>query len=441
MPENKSYSDALAISEEFFELYDRMIGSVDIPTVLQEVADVVCKDINSQRASVYLVKKDTNELEAVAVTGKVAKIIRIPIAKTSLAGFCAATGQSFVIPDAYGDLSVIDPQLRFDHTWDKINDFRTKDVMCAPAVFKGELLGVVQGINSKGEPFGGHDLESLKSVSRLVGYSLYHARLYNDLATMKELEKQKAEFVRVMVHELKSPISGARMLISALEQIQGEDSQAAGMTRKVGARMDHMLDLITDMLEFAKVKSGEPMGEITVVDVTECTKKICTRYVSDAEQKNLGIDTAFPDSPLGVRIDTRGYEMVVSNLLSNAIKYTTEGAVKFSLSQQDSMIKLAVTDTGIGIPEKDIPKLFKEFYRASNAKSQQIPGSGVGLSGVKSIVERFGGRLELESKENVGSTFYVYLPISEIGGGGEAATGVGVFESDKSQTTDKSFTK
>ena len=82
MTDDKTCSDPLTVSEGFFELYDRMIGSVDIPTVLQEVADVVCKDINSQRASVYLVKKDTNELQAVAVTGNVAKIIQIPIAKS-----------------------------------------------------------------------------------------------------------------------------------------------------------------------------------------------------------------------------------------------------------------------------------------------------------------------------------------------------------------------
>ena len=416
MADDNSCSDPLAVGEGFFELYDRMIGSVDIPTVLQEVADVVCKDINSQRASVYLVKQDTNELEAVAVTGNVAKIIQIPISKTSLAGFCAATGRSFVVPDAYGDLSSIDPQLHFDHRWDEINNFRTKDVMCAPAIFKDELLGVVQGVNSKGKPFSSSDLDSLKSVSRLVGYSLYHARLYNDLATMKELEKQKAEFVRVMVHELKSPVAGARMLVSALEEVQKDNSQASTMVQKVGDRMDQMLDLITDMLEFAKVKSGEPLGEITVVDVAEQTEEICNRYIGQAQQKKLGIDVTLSDSPMGVRIDIRGYQMIVSNLLSNAIKYTTEGSVKLSLTPHDSKVLLAVTDTGIGIPEKDIPKLFKEFYRASNAKSQQIPGSGVGLSGVKSIVERFGGRMELQSSENVGSTFYVYLPLSETVG-------------------------
>jgi signal transduction histidine kinase len=114
---------------------------------------------------------------------------------------------------------------------------------------------------------------------------------------------------------------------------------------------------------------------------------------------------------LPVRFDSQGYHLILSNLVSNSVKYTSEGFVKVSLKRQDTWAVVEVTDSGIGIPEADIPSLFKEFFRASNAKRQKIQGTGVGLAGVKHIVERFGGELELQSRENEGTTFIVHLPL------------------------------
>ena len=131
----------------------------------------------------------------------------MPIREDSLAGFCAVTGRSFVVPDAYGDLTGVDPRLRFDQRWDRLNGFRTRDVMCGPAALNGERVGVMQAVNSRGAAFGEPDLPTLDVVCRLIGYALYHARRYDDLATMKRLEKEKAQFMRVMVHELKSPVA------------------------------------------------------------------------------------------------------------------------------------------------------------------------------------------------------------------------------------------
>ncbi len=411
MSNDASYYDALAVSEQFFELYDEMLGEVDIPKVLRGVADVVCRDIHSQRATVYLVRPDTQELESVALIGNVDRVIRIPISETSLAGFCAKSGQSFLVPDAYDDLSSIDPKLKFDRSWDEVNNFRTKDVMCAPAVFKGEVLGVVQAINSRAESFSDRDLESLKGVSRLVGYSLYHARLYDDLVSMKQLEKEKAQFARVMVHELKSPVAASKMLIDVLKMQNKDNPKVSDIVGKVANRMDQLIALIQDLLEFAKIRSGEPMGEVEVLDIVEQTKNISQQYVEQARQKGLEINIALDSEPLNVRIDSKGYQMVVSNLLSNAVKYTAEGLVELGLSKEDSHAVLVVKDSGIGIPKKDIPRMFNEFFRASNAKQNRIPGSGVGLSGVKAIVERFGGQMEMDSEENVGSTFSVRLPL------------------------------
>ena len=410
---------------DLFDLYDRMIGEVDLPAVLRDVADVVCGDLLAERASIYLIDTSTQELVSAAVVGNVARTIRVPIRDDSLAGYCALTARAFVVPDAYGDLSGIDPRLRFDRRWDEMNDFRTRDVMCAPAVFKGDVLGVVQVINRSDRPFCEDDLEPLQAVSRLIGYALYHARLYDDLATLKRLDQEKANFMRIMVHELKSPVSAAKMMADALIGAHGEaHPKVADITGRIAGRMDQLGALIQDILSLAKVKSGDPLGDVRAIDLAVETREGCEAYREQADAKGLALTVDLPDAPLIVRFDSQGLRLVLSNLVSNAMKYTAEGSVTVALRADDGQAVLQVTDTGMGIPEADIPRLFREFFRASNAKKSRIPGSGVGLSGVKQMVERFGGTMELASRENEGSTFTVRLPISEDEVAGGSGSGM-----------------
>jgi signal transduction histidine kinase len=397
--------------EYLFALYDRMIGDPDIPSVLQNVAEVVRQDLGAERATVYLIDESTQELEAAAIIGNVARTIRIPIQESSLAGYCALTGRAFVVDDAYQDLSYIDPKLRFDRFWDKLNQFRTRDVLCAPALFKGKVMGVVQVLNSREGTFDQANLRWLQHIARLIGYALYHAKLHNDIATLKQLETEKAKFMRVMVHELKSPVATTKMLADTYRQFHNVHPKMDALTAKVSDRMTQLQDLITGLLELSKVKSGEPLGEITVLDLAILTTEVAQEYQDQARQKGLEMTVDVPETPLEIRFDQQGCQLVLSNLISNAIKYTASGSVRIHLTREESWAVLEVADSGIGIPEKDIPKMFQEFFRASNAKTNRIQGSGVGLAGAKNLVDRFGGQLELTSRENEGSTFTVRLAL------------------------------
>ncbi len=393
-----------------FDLYDRMLGNVHIPTVLRDVADVLCQDLSAERASVYLVDMATQELESVAVIGNVAQTIRVPIRESSLAGYCAVSGRSFLVPDAYGDLGQIDTKLEFDRSWDEINAFRTRDVMCAPAMFKDRLMGVAQVINSTEGSFNQDDLQQLTTVARLIGYALYHACLYDDLATLKQLDKDKAQFMRVMVHELKSPVAASRMMIDLLEGQTFNDPRLDSMPARIARRLNQMGELISDILVLAKVKSGDPLGDIGVLDLGDLARQACRDYRGQADAKELAMIVDLPSAPVPVRIDSQGCKLALSNLVSNAVKYTQAGSVRVSLASAEGWAELSVADSGIGIPERDVPKLFAEFFRASNAKRSGVPGSGVGLSAAKGLVERFGGTVSLETVENEGSTFTVRLP-------------------------------
>jgi signal transduction histidine kinase len=411
-PQNENYFYELAVHGCLFELYDQMLGEVNIVNVLHRTTEVVRQVLNAERATAYLVRKDTQELESAVIIGNVSRTIRVPVREDSLAGFCALTGKSFVIPDAYGDLSSVDPRLRFDRSWDKLNRFRTRDVMCAPAVFRDEVLGVVQVINSRGRTFRETDLLPLQSVARFVAYALYHAQLYDELATVKGLEREKAEFMRIMVHELRSPVTASRMLAAALlKRGSIEDPQIVSGLAKIQGCMEQLLILVEDILHLSRIKAGSPLSEIVVCDLAAKTRDGCENYRQKAEAKELSLVIDVPEAPVLVRIDLQGYYFILSNLVSNAVKYTLAGSVDVILRRAEPWAVLEVRDTGIGIPKDEIPKLFTEFFRATNARLSQMAGTGVGLAGVKELVERFGGELELASEEGDGSVFTVRLPL------------------------------
>ena len=412
-PENDIDFHRLVVHGQLFELYDQMLGEVDIVQVLHHTTQVVRRVLQAERATTYLVRTETQELVSTAIIGNVSRTIRVPIREDSLAGFCALTGRSFAIPDAYGDLSFVDPKLRFDRSWDKDNQYRTRDVMCAPAIFKGELLGVVQVINCTQRPFSEADLLPLQSVSHFVAYALYHAKVRDELATLKCLEREKAEFMRILMHELRAPVGASKSMAAALRYMHQEDENLNWVLGRIEARMDELLSLVNDILGLSQIKAGRPLGDIAVYDLADETRADCEPYLDEATAKDLSLSLDLAASPVPVRIDLQAYHLILSNLVSNAIKYTPAGSIQILLHKQEPWAVLRVKDTGIGIPEEQIGQIFTEFFRASNARRSEIPGTGVGLAGVKELVERFDGHLELASVENQGSTFTVRLPLFE----------------------------
>ena len=400
----------LVVHGQLFELYDQMLGEVDLVRVLQHTTQVVRQVLEAERATTYLVRPDTQELVSTAIVGNVSRTIRVPIREDSLAGYCALTGRSFVIPDAYGDLGSIDPRLRFDRSWDERNQFRTRDVMCAPAAFKGELMGVIQVINGRRRPFCETDLLPLQSVSRFVAYALYHARVHDELVTLKGLEREKAEFMRILVHELRAPVGASKSLAAVLRYVNRENAELNSVLGRNEGRMDELLTLVDDILSLSQIKAGRPLGEIAVYDLVTETRTGCEPYLDEAKAKGLSLNFDLAASPVPVRIDLQAYQLILSNLVSNAIKYTPAGSIQVQLQAHGGWCVLRVKDTGMGIPEAEISQVSDEFYRASNARRSRIPGTGVGLAGAKELVERFDGELEVMSQENRGTTFTVRLP-------------------------------
>lgn len=401
--------------EQLFKLYDYLLGETSLTDVLNDIGMKISGMFSAEDSSIFLLRPENQQLEARALVHQVMRQIQVPQDHSSLAGHCAITGESFIVPDAYGDLSFLDARVRFDRSWDEIHGFRTRDIMCAPAIFKNQVVGVLQVLNRRDGQFCPQDLEALSNVGRVVGYSLYHAHLYDNLSNMKQMQRERARVMSVMVHELKSPLAAARVMLQAISYDALEENEKPDYLKRIVSRLDSMQQMIKDSLEFAQVESGEALGEIGIYDLNAIVEQLVEDYRTHAEVKGLKFVMQTTSEPLPVRFDQRGLQLVASNLISNAVKYTETGSVTVTTRKSTEGIALDVTDTGIGIPEADIRKLFQEFYRASNARNSSIEGTGVGLASVKHIVERFGGELRLHTVENAGSTFTVIFPVPVSG--------------------------
>lgn len=401
----------MAAEGSLFELYDQMLGEVDISKIFEKTTTVVKQIFDAERATIFRVFPETQELESIFIVGNVARKIRVPITEKSLAGYCAFSRKSFIVADAYSDLSYINPNLVFDDSWDKINNYKTKDVMCAPILFKGKLVGVVQVINSRTIPIHERNLPLLESIARFLAYSLYHTYIYEELKSLKYLEKEKAEFMRVIVEGFGNPLADSKEVVSDLKKSSKENKDLLLGLDKIEHRLSELSQLLKDVGYLSRVKSGNPFSDVVDFDLRIDADLIFNNFLDSAELNEVEMVISKPDSPLMVRLDRQAFHLILSNILSNAVKYSEGGNVKLNLFSNQSQVSIVVEDTGIGIPSDEIPNLFKEFARASNAKQSGIEGTGVGLVIVKELTERFRGEIELESSLNEGTTVTVRFPL------------------------------
>jgi two-component system phosphate regulon sensor histidine kinase PhoR len=230
-------------------------------------------------------------------------------------------------------------------------------------------------------------------------------------AGLRQQQQELAESVLLLVHELRTPVAASKALAASLRYVNKHDSQVNEVLGRIETRMDQLLALVNDILILAEAKAGDPRGEECTVDLVEETAAICEPQLEQAADKGLAMTLDLPGDPVHGRLAPRAYHLILSNLLSNAVKYTPAGSVHVRLWQEGAWVYVQVTDTGIGIPASEVPKLCQEFYRATNARRSRLPGSGLGLAGAEMMLRRYGGALTVRSVEGEGSSFTARMPI------------------------------
>lgn len=235
---------------------------------------------------------------------------------------------------------------------------------------------------------------------------------------LQQLDQMKTDFVTVATHQLRTPLSAVKWTLSML--LKGDVGALTNEQRtflmKAYESNDRMTELLNNMLLADQVESDKFKPEIVMTDVTDLLDNVLIELQLIAKAKQVSIVKEMGENKkLFALIDSRLMRAILQNLIENAVKYTkTGGTVKVHLEEIAGVsIRIAVADSGIGMSTDQQKNIFTRFYRASNAVRMVPNGSGLGLFIVKRIVEKSRGRIWFESTENVGSTFFVELPVAK----------------------------
>jgi two-component system, sensor histidine kinase and response regulator len=226
----------------------------------------------------------------------------------------------------------------------------------------------------------------------------------------EEKKKIRFQFISILSHELKSPIAAVSNYLKLMEKkIAGNDISAyAEFINRSQIRIKDMEKLIFDLLDLTRIESGEKKRELYEVRFDDVINETLKNFAEDISKREITVEKHI--SEISLMADRTELEIIANNFISNAIKYNVDrGKVTVRLEKMKGELHFSVADTGIGIEEKDIEKLFKEFSRIKNEKTQTISGSGIGLSTVKKIVSLYDGSVSVRSKPDEGSEFTVIL--------------------------------
>ena len=252
--------------------------------------------------------------------------------------------------------------------------------------------------------------QELKAAMENITKNLFLKRMTRKL--QKEGKEVRFQFLSVLSHELKSPVNAIEGYLRIMKDKQAGDEidSYKMMIDRSLERLKGMRTLIMDLLDLTRLESGQKKRDIKPVDLVEIVRIAKDTIEPMAIQRNVRVNFDF-DGSLYIPGARDEFEIILNNLISNAVKYNKEdGQVFISLERKNGNVVITVEDTGIGMTEDEISKLFQEFVRIKNMKTKNITGSGLGLSIVKKLVDLNRGEVKVESTPDQGTKFSVLLP-------------------------------
>ena len=382
-------------------------STLDLPEVLNRLAEATAQALRCKGASIRLLDRTGSYLELAGSYGlsdsykdkAPIKVARARIDQEAL------SGKTVLVSDASAD-----DRLRYP---EKIAAEGIGTILSAPLLGQAGPIGVLRVYGDAGQRFTQDDVAFVSAIAAQGAVAIANAQAYQML---EDLDKSKSQFVRIVTHELRSPVQVSSSLLNVLDAgYVGELSeQQSDLVARARRRMEYLQTLIDDLLDLAAGRADVlATTERSMVSLTEVLLEVTSRYAAVAEEKGLSLQLTCPEEPLNVWGDKSELDRMLNNLVSNAVKYTQEGEVHIQAEHANGFAHIIVSDTGIGIPEDALPNLFQEFFRAKNAQAVKESGTGLGLSIVKDLVTRYGGEIEVQSEEGQGTTFTIDLPLAE----------------------------
>lgn len=392
-----------------------VVSAYQLQTILEALTQRIYNLLDASYSAVWLLD-DTGEQLRLVSTSETSKrrLGRLIPVGEGLVGTAVETREIQVVDDY--------PRWRYR------SDVAATDVMqqaiAVPLIFSGDAIGaVVVGRPYDSDPFDAEEQRLLRLFANLVSPAVRNAQLYVQRDTaVKEAQRAnqvKTRFLASVTHELRTPLNLVInnmdfMRIGAFGDVTEEQVSRLDQTIRSA---EHLLYLINDLLDVSKIEAGEMQLFIQENDLYPLLQDAIDNTVVYIDQFNktetveflIAIDEDIDPFPM----DARRVRQILVNLLSNAVKFTESGSVTLTVENRRHYVRIAVTDTGMGIPDDELGKLFEAFERTNSAKEKAIEGTGLGLPICKFLAEAHGGALNVRSVVGEGTTFIFDIPVKQ----------------------------
>ena len=249
-------------------------------------------------------------------------------------------------------------------------------------------------------------------IAAAVGNARSYAEEKRRAEALEEIDRAKTAFFSNVSHELRTPLT---LMLGPVEDaladtehpLSPEQRERQELIRRNGLRLQK---LVNTLLDFSRVESGRAQIAFVPTDLAAFTVDLASSFESAMASAGLALIIDCPPLPETIFVDPAMWEKIVSNLLSNAFKFTFQGEVRVALEWRGDHVELSVADTGTGIPQDEMPRIFDRFYRVQGARGRSFEGTGIGLALVHELVKLHGGRVDVTSELGAGATFRISLP-------------------------------
>jgi signal transduction histidine kinase len=391
-------------TQSLYDIAKAVTSTLDFTEVLNNIARLATRAMDAKACSIRLLHEERRQLWVAAAFGLSEEYLAkgaVDLDK-SLVDRGALRGKPVAILDVTKD-----PGFQYPEEARKEG---IRSVLCVPLSVREKPIGVLRLYTGEIHRFTDEEIDFLSTLASQGAVAIENARTYQRL---EDLEQAKSEFVFTVAHELKSPVAAIQSILRVLlEGYAGEIFQKQKeLIGRVERRLIALQGLIRDLLALGALKGALPEGQKTDVILNGIINRVVDAVQPEVEEKGLELQVEVPDALLTIKANDEDLERLLSNLLENAVKYTPpKGRVRLQLVLDNNSVRIVVSDTGIGISPESMDRIFEEFYRGKNAKEMGQEGTGLGLSLVKHIVDRYHGEIGVESKPQEGSTFTVTLP-------------------------------
>lgn len=290
-------------------------------------------------------------------------------------------------------------------------DIKEEGRLALPIQREGRVIGVIALDRQDGRPFNREAQSFAYRLADHAAISIENARLYEDVRRANEA---KNEFVSVMTHELRVPMTSIKGYAEMIGMVGELTEQQQNFVEIIRSNVERMSVQVSDLSDIARIESGRLNIEVEDgVDFAAILQEAVRALQAEIDKRGHKLSLEVPDSLPGLRVDPQRLMQILINLLSNAYKYTPDGGkISVRATMADSHVRCQVSDTGIGMTAEEVEHLWSKFWRSEDRFVREQPGTGLGLTIARSLVEMQGGKLTVSSQKGAGTMFEFTIPVS-----------------------------